>query len=459
MPRGRSKPFRMRRLPYQQSTKKTTLPHDCFKYAEGKPPSLGSPLVPYFIHSYYYQKTYLERLRSPIFPWTYNRSYEIAEYDATGNQYRRDFSVPIVINTPTFMKDSHLISVRRQVENFWAMRFYGHIHLTLNNGLKVFRLGAVSHGMAEPAMMTAFWVPGIGSRIVSMDGSAGWDGHMHLWNAKSSGGQEWVATLRLDHGGSIPPEQGHYTIIDPVKYKFKVTEYYRTVFSQDSMNFANPSYDINARGAGGNFMQGLPNCQAPPPHRVTMLWALMEGRLYVGKNDTIVGDDGVRHLYGDTSHGFGMSTCSDSCGEEGGVFLGSNIRTHSVTTSSPFVWAEGGADGFPCLMNGGSGGPEVDALKYFQKYYEIDGEGMSGTLSIKSVCTDKPSELGLSSPIDDADNENHPEGTDDRDKFITMLIGTHVEVLFYITIKDDKGNYSKFTISDCEYSEVPTEES
>jgi len=217
---------------------------DDFKWREGQPPPLGSPLLPFSYIPWYKMKWVGDNIIPPKL--SYQGIKNISEKIKT-------YTLPTVNNHPTHIKDYHILSVRDLIEQLYSPKIDAHIHLNLDGEIFVKPLFAINHGSYRPADYYEFWESTISPTnpeepyVFSVAGFySGSNGHNHYWNAGATGFNKWKATLKNDHGGSIGEEVGNYEIIN-IEYSYILKKYYRRVFSQDGMNIWNLDYNSYVR--------------------------------------------------------------------------------------------------------------------------------------------------------------------------------------------------------------------
>lgn len=215
-------------------------PVDDWKWPEGRPPSHGSPLIPKLYHPWHKQKW----AGDPIIP---PRLGFQGVDSVTGKN--KAYTMPVVVNNPTYISAHHIISLRKMLEQLWAPKFYAHIHLQLEGEIYVKPLYAIEHGAFKAADYYQYLGnlgPTYGPFYVFSVGGfySNRNGHLHYWNAGASGYNTWKAKIHFDHGGSINEQLGNYTILK-VEYNYVLTKFYRRVFSQDGDNIWG-GYDYNA---------------------------------------------------------------------------------------------------------------------------------------------------------------------------------------------------------------------
>jgi hypothetical protein len=210
-------------------------PPDDWGWQEGRPTPLASPLVPYNIYPLGYERVIGQPVVEPKYSaWDMGVS---TIRNAGPEPFR--FTSYLPINTPTFITDHHVIALRTMVESLWAPKFHGHIHLNVEGELIVAPLYGITHSLVAEAYTAGWNIFGdpTSHRIYSFgQGGIMSAGHTHVWGAslqQDGGSVVWTAKLCLDHGGSIDEAPGNYEILETT-YSYKITKYYRTVYSQDS---------------------------------------------------------------------------------------------------------------------------------------------------------------------------------------------------------------------------------
>lgn len=212
-------------------------PRDDWKWKEGRPPPHGSPLIPFA----YIPWHKLRWAAEPIIP---PRLSFQGFFPPTTENINRLFTLNQVTNNPTYVKDHHVIALRKMVEQLWSPKIHAHIHLEVSGEIFVKPLGKIVHGAFIAAQYYVYWpsiIPPTNPDkpyIFSVGGFVdNKGGHAHFWNAGASGSNTWKARIHFEHGGSIPGEGnavniGNYEKIK-VEYSWKLIKYFRRVFSQD----------------------------------------------------------------------------------------------------------------------------------------------------------------------------------------------------------------------------------
>lgn len=217
---------------------------DDWTFSEGSPPSYASPLVSQNIHHWHKK------------PWTFSKiipprySFQGAMADNTESKF---YTMGYVVNRPTFITDNHVISIRKMIEQLWSPKFSAHIHVELEGQIFVHPLYSITHGAFRAADVYEYLESIISPinpekpYVLSVGGFySNRNGHSHFWNAKASGKNIWKAKFHNDHGGSIREDVGNYNLIK-VEFSYRLTKYYRKVYSQDSLNFLTMDYNSYIR--------------------------------------------------------------------------------------------------------------------------------------------------------------------------------------------------------------------
>ena len=243
MPSGVSPVFGVVETPIGTKTFPTGVVDD-WKFKEGRPPGSGSPLVPYL----YYSWDKLKWVGEPIIPPRLSFQGFIQD---TGEN--KKYTLPMVINHPSYVKDYHIISIRKIIEQLFSPKIHAHIHLEIKGQIFVKPLYTIAHGSFKSADVYEYWksiIPPTNPDkpyVFSIGGFvSNHNGHSHLWNAGASGYNTWKCKLHFDHGGSISEEIGNYEITK-VEYSYKLEKYYRKVYSQDGDNIFTGDIDSFTR--------------------------------------------------------------------------------------------------------------------------------------------------------------------------------------------------------------------
>lgn len=220
-------------------------PKDDWKWSEGRPPSHGSPLLPVSYIPWHKLKWPGSNIIPP------KLSYQgfipvAAPIPGIENlvNLNKTYTLNIVNNNPTFISDHHIISLRKLIEQLYSPKISAHIHLGVEGEIFVKPLYSIVHGAFVAADYYEYWpsiisptnpeTPYVFSVGGFVDNS---NGHRHYWNAGASGYNTWRCRLHFEHGGAIPGEPkianvGNYEILK-IEYQYKLTKFFRKVFSQD----------------------------------------------------------------------------------------------------------------------------------------------------------------------------------------------------------------------------------
>ncbi len=243
-PIGISGIFSLIEGPYAEKDTISNAPVDDWKWQEGRPPSYGSPLIPFIFHSWDKMKWAAPKIVPP------KLSFQGINTNTGKSQF---YTMHYVNNNPTFITDHHVISLRKMIEQLWAPKFHAHIHLELEGEIFVKPLYSIGHGAFKAAQyyewLESIIPPTNPNKPYKLSVGGFYHdmiGHSHLWNAGASGSNTWKAKLHFDHGGSINESLGNY-VIEKIEYNYTLIKYFRKVFSQDGSNIWEMDYNAWTR--------------------------------------------------------------------------------------------------------------------------------------------------------------------------------------------------------------------
>lgn len=449
MPIGVSQPFSVVEEPYGSSKVRTTQgPIDDWTFKEGRPPSHGSPLVPFNYHPWYRMEWAFKKIISPRYTY---------QGISGNNESSKFYGLPYVTNSPSFITDAHVISIRKMIEQLWAPKFKAHIHLELQDEIFVAPLYFLMHGAFRAADLYEYWTPVLSPTnpdkpyVLSVGGFySNLNGHMHFWNASASGRNVWKAKIFYDHGGSIREDIGNYRILK-VEYSYKLTKYYRKVYSQDSMNFLTMDYNSYIRklhlpiydSFEGKWLIGF--AVDSGDYWSTQHNTVPYNRGRAPKYELVKSTDTFGNpIYIQQALNIMMSSCTLP-GREFGFndWMGGNCPTHEMTRGYEITYdhahmLEHSVNRFIQLSvyseDLGESLPIENAITYFEK--EEAGAWTEGT-EFEVRC-------------EEADVlEGAATGTNDS-KYVTSLIGTRLIPMFRVTYMDMNENIRTVIVSETE---------
>jgi hypothetical protein len=457
MPSGISATFGLSELPI--GAKQPPLgPRDDWKWSEGRPPAHGSPLIPFSYIPWHKMKWAAE----PIIPP--RLSFQGFLPESAGN-VNKLFTLNTVVNNPTYIKDHHVIAMRKMVEQLWSPKIHAHIHLEVSGEIFVKPLYSIIHGAFISANYYVYW-PSIISPInpdkpyiFSVGGYVENDnGHIHYWNAGADGSNTWKAKIHFEHGGSIPGEGnainiGNYEKIK-VEYQWVLTRYFRQVFSQDGDNIWSGDFNAFTRTVHlkfynnfrGDFLLGYASHAGDYWSDAFNTVAYGAGRApgaLVGANGTIIQKNII------------LSSCRLPQREHGlnSWFPSDNGSTHDVIVGYSILYdhaymIENSVNRFvqqsvysPSL--GESVGVN-NPLSYFTETESspwIEGEFFELTVSSQDEIVPPPQNVTLAN----------------GSTFIKSLIGTRLVPRFRVTYRDGNNNVKLYIVTNTEFygSNIP----
>lgn len=106
-------------IPYVRKLRSFTSPADDWGYYEGLPTPPLSPLMPYNTVPWWSRKWQYDKMVAPQYSLGYNRGINSTDISTVGKKWVSK----TIINSPTLIKDYHIISIRRQVEQLFSPMF------------------------------------------------------------------------------------------------------------------------------------------------------------------------------------------------------------------------------------------------------------------------------------------------------------------------------------------------
>lgn len=227
-----SAPIRVVKIPYQYELATYPAPKDDWGYFEGRPTPGLSPLMPFNTVPWWNRKWQYDKIQKPI--------YSTGQIEGFGNiqALRTKFVAKEPINKPTFIKDYHMIAVRKQIEQLFAPMFAAHLIVEVDDTMNIPPGFWIRHNRFQ----RSWWGHG------ANNGSILDPGHEHWFREGSPSGRlsahaelSITNTAYKDWGGSITglkdgddyrSSYGNYYLLN-VRYEWEVEEYWRKMVLED----------------------------------------------------------------------------------------------------------------------------------------------------------------------------------------------------------------------------------
>lgn len=227
-----SAPVKAVQVPYQYQAATYPAPLDDWGYYEGRPTPPLSPLMPFNTVPWFHRKWMYDKIQPPVYSTGLIKNYgNIADL-------RAKFVSGRPINTPTFIKDYHIIAIRKQVEQLFAPMFAAHLVVKVRDTMNIPPCFWIRHGRFQKS----WWIgDGTGGEILHAghehwfrDGSpsGSLQAQMQL-SINSPGLKNWGGSVSgLKPGDDYRSSYGNYYVLS-TRLEWEVEEYWRKMVLED----------------------------------------------------------------------------------------------------------------------------------------------------------------------------------------------------------------------------------
>lgn len=227
-----SAPVNVVRVPYQYELVTYPAPLDDWGYYEGRPTPALSPLMPFNTVPWWNRRWQYDKIQKPV--------YSTGNFEAFSNiqALRSKFVSKDPINKPTFIKDYHMIAIRKQIEQLFSPMFAAHLIVHVRDTVDIPPCYWIRHGRFQKS----WWGHGADNGSILHPGHEHWfregspsgslSAHMEL-SITNSAYKDWGGSVTgLKDGDDYRSSYGNYYILN-IRYEWEVDEYWRKMVLED----------------------------------------------------------------------------------------------------------------------------------------------------------------------------------------------------------------------------------